>query len=524
MPPTVPVDSVENLPLLQPSPPIVKKPRLGDDPAQPHGRSGSSEGSGRPIDCPGEPAASSTCHQDPPPFPYASCIRPLTVSGQPVFHDGKKVLLREIEPYVYEFTTHVKQRWINQTVLQVYVSEFGSTYGSTENATLYFEAAIKQERLQVLATATASNKANGQLWKDPVDEQPQQYRLPAKKDKQKQLPRILLTPDQCLSYTLQSGDVVIHKLHRHEPAVMIENYHKISGEINSSDAKQIVRIIADTNELLVVDKPSTLPVHPCGAYHYNSLVKILEDQSNHQILPIHRLDRLTSGLVLFGKTREAVARWTRALQPHRSHSSDCTDELASEACQKLYLARVRGRFPMAAAAAHSKDMPSCPSPLWVTLPSSPMPVRGEWLQSESPCRESGNQKDIESNRTNGAHLSQRVAMLRKRNAHGYWITDSYGSLVGMEEKERGSSMTGNAENESTSSHSPAFSLLVNMTSNLGLDGRYTTAKDRLEALAQADTNHKASSEPGGPSVSRLSKQLLWFHLACPVRVVEPKNG
>jgi 23S rRNA-/tRNA-specific pseudouridylate synthase len=37
-----------------------------------------------------------------------------------------------------------------------------------------------------------------------------------------------------------------------------------------------VEVVADTADLLVVNKPSTVPMHPCGAYRYNSLFHILD--------------------------------------------------------------------------------------------------------------------------------------------------------------------------------------------------------------------------------------------------------
>jgi len=36
-----------------------------------------------------------------------------------------------------------------------------------------------------------------------------------------------------------------------------------------------IEILADTDELLVVNKPSSIPIHPCGRYRFNSLLYIL---------------------------------------------------------------------------------------------------------------------------------------------------------------------------------------------------------------------------------------------------------
>lgn len=46
-----------------------------------------------------------------------------------------------------------------------------------------------------------------------------------------------------------------------------------------------------------------LQVHPCGRYRHNTVVFILAKEYNLKNLrTIHRLDRLTSGILLFGRT------------------------------------------------------------------------------------------------------------------------------------------------------------------------------------------------------------------------------
>lgn len=44
-------------------------------------------------------------------------------------------------------------------------------------------------------------------------------------------------------------------------------------------------------------------MHPCGRYRHNTVVFILAKEYNLKNLrTIHRLDRLTSGILLFGRT------------------------------------------------------------------------------------------------------------------------------------------------------------------------------------------------------------------------------
>ncbi|CAE7605275.1 RIB2 [Symbiodinium natans] len=95
-----------------------------------------------------------------------------------------------------------------------------------------------------------------------------------------------------------------------------------------------IKVVAETKALLVVSKPSSLPIHPCGSYRFNSLIAILRNQGTVEadaaLHTTHRLDRLTSGLVLLAKTKESARRvgaWFAANQ-----------------IRKTYLARVQGRF------------------------------------------------------------------------------------------------------------------------------------------------------------------------------------
>lgn len=64
--------------------------------------------------------------------------------------------------------------------------------------------------------------------------------------------------------------------------------------------KPMIPIVYEDNYILVVDKPSNLEV-----VGKNSLTSIL--QENYDFLkPCHRIDRNTTGLVLFAKTKEAL--------------------------------------------------------------------------------------------------------------------------------------------------------------------------------------------------------------------------
>lgn len=73
-----------------------------------------------------------------------------------------------------------------------------------------------------------------------------------------------------------------------------------------------IRMIWSDPDLLVVDKPPFLPVTPGGRWVRGCLLHLLgDDLGEHDLAPLHRLDRLTSGLVVLSRrpaTRSQVSR------------------------------------------------------------------------------------------------------------------------------------------------------------------------------------------------------------------------
>ena len=73
-------------------------------------------------------------------------------------------------------------------------------------------------------------------------------------------------------------------------------------------------------------------VHPCGRYRHNTVVFILAKEFNLKNLrTIHRLDRLTSGLLLFGRS------------PKKARQME--HQIRNRQVQKQYMCRVEGDFP-----------------------------------------------------------------------------------------------------------------------------------------------------------------------------------
>jgi len=71
------------------------------------------------------------------------------------------------------------------------------------------------------------------------------------------------------------------------------------------------------DDLLVADKPHFLPVTPAGAHVHETLLgRLIRRTGNPALVPLHRIDRETAGLVLFSTNPASRARY-QALFPHR---------------------------------------------------------------------------------------------------------------------------------------------------------------------------------------------------------------
>ena len=98
------------------------------------------------------------------------------------------------------------------------------------------------------------------------------------------------------------------------------------------DAPDNIETLYEDARLMVVDKPSGLPVTPSGLFYQHSLLHILRNRTgNPRLSPLHRLDLETSGVIAFAKTQEARSRF----QP----------QFASGAAVKRYHALIHGHAP-----------------------------------------------------------------------------------------------------------------------------------------------------------------------------------
>ena len=91
-------------------------------------------------------------------------------------------------------------------------------------------------------------------------------------------------------------------------------------------------VLYEDADVLALDKPAGLPMHPSAKFYRNTLTTLLRERYPDEPLQIaHRIDRETSGVLLVARTPSAASWLKRAF--------------ARRAVDKSYLALVKGQPP-----------------------------------------------------------------------------------------------------------------------------------------------------------------------------------
>lgn len=78
------------------------------------------------------------------------------------------------------------------------------------------------------------------------------------------------------------------------------------------------KILFEDEHLLVADKPHFLPVTPAGRFLTETLLtRLRRDTGNDDLVPLHRIDRETAGLVLFSKHRNSREQYSALFRERR---------------------------------------------------------------------------------------------------------------------------------------------------------------------------------------------------------------
>ncbi|MCR9165214.1 MAG: RluA family pseudouridine synthase [Nannocystaceae bacterium] len=82
--------------------------------------------------------------------------------------------------------------------------------------------------------------------------------------------------------------------------------HVIPGEVEP-DVATSLRFVHEDDQLVVLDKPAPLPVHPSGRFNKNTVVGLLAHAfDGWRVHPVHRLDADTTGVLVLAKDRVAA--------------------------------------------------------------------------------------------------------------------------------------------------------------------------------------------------------------------------
>ncbi|QSI33550.1 pseudouridine synthase [Variovorax sp. RKNM96] len=102
---------------------------------------------------------------------------------------------------------------------------------------------------------------------------------------------------------------------RYESPLRVYYYRTLDGEVHIPFEEQV---LFQDDELVVADKPPFLPVTPTGKYLQESLlVRLKRKLQIDDLVPLHRIDRSTSGLVLFSVRRETRGAYQQMFPERR---------------------------------------------------------------------------------------------------------------------------------------------------------------------------------------------------------------
>ncbi|KAF9362804.1 hypothetical protein BGX34_005461 [Mortierella sp. NVP85] len=183
--------------------------------------------------------------------------------------------LRKIKPYYFKYQTFAKGRWLGRKVIEVFNTEF------RDRDNTFYERAIGDGRIKINGETVSTD------------------------------------------YIVKNSDIVAHDIHRHEPPV----------------ANLPVKVVREEDGVIIVDKPSSIPVHPSGRYRHNTILHILmKEQGYKDLFPVNRLDRLTSGLMIMALSVKKAREFESMMQK-------CE-------IKKEYICKVKGQFPSGVTECH----------------------------------------------------------------------------------------------------------------------------------------------------------------------------
>jgi len=111
--------------------------------------------------------------------------------------------------------------------------------------------------------------------------------------------------------------------------------------------KPVLTILYQDEYLVAVDKPAGLFVHRSfmDKDEIYFALQLVRDQIGKYVYPVHRLDRPTSGVLLFALSKEVAQKLNEAFA-NKSNSHVAGEKNSETELTKTYYALVRGHLPM----------------------------------------------------------------------------------------------------------------------------------------------------------------------------------
>jgi 23S rRNA pseudouridine1911/1915/1917 synthase len=138
----------------------------------------------------------------------------------------------------------------------------------------------------------------------------------------------------------KSGSLMVNGYNVHTN-VLLKTGDKVEFELPDKNSENILPeympldIVFEDDYMIVINKEAGIPTHPSGNYYMGTLANglmyhLMEDGRNITVRPVYRLDKNTSGLVLFAKSSHI-----QHLISQYSYKGNITKE---------YIAIAQGRF------------------------------------------------------------------------------------------------------------------------------------------------------------------------------------
>lgn len=111
--------------------------------------------------------------------------------------------------------------------------------------------------------------------------------------------------------------------------------------------KPVLTILYQDEYIVAVDKPAGLFVHRSfmDRDEIYFALQLVRDQIGQYVYPVHRLDRPTSGVLLFALSKEVAQKLNEAFA-NKSSGIDTNEENSDTSLTKTYYALVRGHLPI----------------------------------------------------------------------------------------------------------------------------------------------------------------------------------